>query len=78
MTDTTEYVSVPKGVVEAAQAIIDNMTSTYTARNGRNVGIQGDDGEKCFIIHSGYTSALEYYLSTISPSPTPPTDGVKE
>ena len=47
----------------AGEAILERMTSTYQARNGRHVGIQGDDGEKCWIVHSdeiqGLRNALE-------------------
>jgi hypothetical protein len=44
---------------EAGQGILDRMFSTFTARNGRQVGVQGDDGEKCWIVHSDDITALE-------------------
>jgi len=44
---------------EAGQAIIDRMSSTYKARNGREIGIEGDDGEKCWIVHSDQIAALQ-------------------
>lgn len=47
----------------AAQAVIDRMSSTYKARNGREVGIQGEDGEKCYIVHSDEIHALEAVLA---------------
>jgi hypothetical protein len=37
---------------EAGSVILERMSSTYTARNGREVGIQGDDGEKVWLVHS--------------------------
>jgi hypothetical protein len=48
---------------KAAQALLDGLTSTYTARNGREVGIQGDDGEKCYIVHSDLVFDLRAALS---------------
>lgn len=51
-------------VREAAQGVIDNKFSTYKARNGREVGIQGDDGEKVWLVHSDYIHALEAALQT--------------
>ena len=48
---------------EAAQALLDGLTSTYTARNGREVGIQGDDGEKCYIVHSDLVFDLRAALA---------------
>lgn len=50
------------GLREAAVGLLDNMASTYKARNGREVGIQGEDGEKCWIVHSDYIAALEAAL----------------
>lgn len=47
---------------DAATQVLDRMTSTYRARNGREVGIQGDDGEKCWIIHSDDIEALRAAL----------------
>ena len=34
----------------AAKAVIDAKTSTYRARNGRDVGIEDERGEKCWIV----------------------------
>jgi hypothetical protein len=51
------------GLRDAGQQVIDQMTSTYRARNGREVGIQGDDGEKCWIVHSDYITELCAALS---------------
>lgn len=48
---------------EAARNLIARMSSTYTARNGRKVGIQADDGEKCYIVHSDEIHALEVALA---------------
>lgn len=42
----------------AGQGILDRMFSTYKAGNGRDVGIEADDGEKCWIVHSDDIEAL--------------------
>lgn len=49
-------------LLAAAQGVIDNKFSTYKARNGREVGIQADDGEMCWIVHSDDIYALEAAL----------------
>lgn len=50
-------------LLEAARDLIAGMTSTYRARNGRDVGIQGDDGEKVWLVHSDIITSLEAALS---------------
>lgn len=35
---------------EACHSVIDRGFDHYTARNGRQCSIEGDDGEKCWII----------------------------
>ena len=50
-------------LIEAAQAILNRMSSTYKARNGREVGVQGDDGEKVWLVHSDEITALEGALA---------------
>jgi hypothetical protein len=60
---TPEVVDGTAGLVAAGQAIIDGMFSTYKARNGREVGIQGDDGEKCWIVHDDDILALRTALA---------------
>jgi len=57
-------------LVEAAQAVINTMRGTYKARNGREVGIQGDDGEKCWIVHSDQIEDLRRALSPIPSTPS--------
>lgn len=47
-----------EALISAANAVEDHKASTYRTRNGRDVGIEADDGEKCFIIHSDYIDAL--------------------
>ena len=49
-------------VEAAAKEIIARMSSTYKARNGREVGIEADDGEKCWIVHSDDIEALSRAL----------------
>lgn len=46
----------------AAENLLDRMIDTYKARNGRDVGIVGDDGEKCWIVHTDEIFALELAL----------------
>ncbi|MBO9380305.1 hypothetical protein GG804_26420 [Sphingomonas histidinilytica] len=56
---------------EAVRELLARMSSTYKARNGREVGIEGDDGEKCWIVHSDQIAALEVALaSTRTPATT--------
>jgi hypothetical protein len=50
-------------VRQAAQAVLDRMSDTFTARNGRKVSIEGDDGEKCWIVHSDDIEDLRRALS---------------
>lgn len=47
---------------EAGQTILDTMSDAYTAGNGRRVGIQAGDGEKCWIVHS---DQIEYLRSAL-------------
>lgn len=54
-----------KRVVAAARAVHEARTDTYRAGNNRQVGIQGDDGEKCFIVHSDQMFELEQALSDL-------------
>lgn len=46
-------------LIEAARAVIEGKFSTYRARNGRQVGVEGDDGEKVWLVHSEPMSELE-------------------
>jgi hypothetical protein len=54
-----------QNLTEAAQDVLRAMTSSYRARNGREVGIEADDGEKCYIVHSDQICALERALTEI-------------
>ena len=56
---------VEPGLVQAATDILANKFSTFKARNGRNVGVQGDDGEMCWIVHSDDMFALETALTAL-------------
>jgi hypothetical protein len=53
----------------ASQAVLDRMFSTYTARNGREVGIEGDDGEKCWIVHSDDIEEMRRALAALPATP---------
>lgn len=50
-------------MAEAATALIDRKMSDFKARNGRLVGVQGDDGEKCYIVHSDQIFDLQAALT---------------
>jgi hypothetical protein len=70
-------------IVAAAQELIARLQSDFKARNGKMMGIQADDGEKCFIIHSDYTYALECALtssvdSSLIAVPREATEGMKD
>lgn len=58
-----------KDLRDAASALLDGMQSTYRARNNRQVGIEADDGEKCWIVHSDLTYALESALAALTLEP---------
>jgi hypothetical protein len=47
---------------EAAKRVIAEKFSTFKARNGRDVGIEDDSGEKCWIIGHEAIGQLEYIL----------------
>lgn len=51
-------------LAEAGQTILDRMFSTYKARNGREMGIQAADGEKCWIVHDDEIQALRQAHAT--------------
>lgn len=52
-------------LVEAARALITGANTTYRARNGRQIGIEADDGEMCFIVHSDLIHAIETALAAM-------------
>lgn len=41
-----------KALVEAGEAVDAQSMRTYTAKNGKQCGIEADDGEACEIVHS--------------------------
>lgn len=47
---------------EAARDVVSQQTDFYTARNGRRVSIQGDDGERCVIVPYEAIYRLEHAL----------------
>lgn len=51
--------------VRAAKAVIEGRSSTFRARNGRDVGIQDDSGEMCWIISHEDMAALEGALAVL-------------
>lgn len=50
-------------VIEAARRVVEAKMSTIKARNGREMGIEADDGEKCYAVHSDIMFDLETALS---------------
>ncbi|PQM29387.1 hypothetical protein CVO77_00155 [Sphingopyxis lindanitolerans] len=56
-------------IEEAAQAVIASANDYYTARNGKRMGIEGDDGEKCWIVPFDQFEDLRRALSTTSEAP---------
>ncbi|UXO93966.1 hypothetical protein Pan3_44 [Pseudanabaena phage Pan3] len=54
---------VVRELVEAARELLAAKASTYKARNGRDVGIEADDGEMCWIVHSDQIFRLEMALA---------------
>jgi hypothetical protein len=42
----------------AAKGLIESKTSTFRARNGRDVGIEDEHGEKCWIVPFDKMDAL--------------------
>lgn len=48
---------------EAARNLIANRFDTYKGRNGKQCSIEGDDGEKCWIVSFDDMSELEIALS---------------
>lgn len=50
--------SLLEKLTAAAETIESNKFSNYRARNGRMIGIESDDGERCDIVHSDLTFEL--------------------
>jgi len=51
----------------AATDLLAGMSGTFKARNGRDKGIEAEDGEKCWIVHSDLIEALRRALPAKSP-----------
>lgn len=56
-------------VREAAEQLIRNRFDTYTAKNGKRISIEGDDGEKCWIVSFEDMNDLENALRALSAEP---------
>lgn len=54
---------------EAARDLISSRTDTFRAGNNRQVGIQDDSGEKCWIVRFDEMAALEKALSALGKHP---------
>ena len=46
-------------LIETARAVVDGRRSTYKAKNGREVSIEADDGEKVYLVHSDLMFELQ-------------------
>lgn len=55
---------------EASGDLLKSMSSIFKSRNGREVGIEADDGEKCWIVHSDQIEALRALLHPAVPVET--------
>ena len=53
----------------AIRDVLERRSSTYRAKNGREVGIQGEDGEKVWLVHSDEMSALEMAFANAEAQP---------
>ena len=51
----------------AARSLVSQAFDLYTARNGKRMSIEGDDGEKCWIVPF---DAFEELRSMVAPAPT--------
>jgi len=56
-----------KRMREAIETAVQLRFDTYRAGNGRQVGIEGDDGEKCWIIPHDAMHGLETALAALEP-----------
>lgn len=70
MTHPTDPTRAPTSLEDAAQKVLDRMFSTYRARNGRQVGVEGDDGEKVWLVHSDDIEALRSALLSSAELPS--------
>lgn len=57
-------------VVGTARDVISQAVDHYTARNGRRMSIEGDDGEKCWIVPFDALEGLRGSLERLSAAPT--------
>ncbi|WP_432475317.1 hypothetical protein ACRRRS_22010 (plasmid) [Brucella anthropi] len=57
-----------KRLKDAVRNLIENRFDTYKARNGRQCSIEGDDGEKCWIVSFDDMAELETALNEVAQS----------
>lgn len=65
-------------LIEAARAVVDGRFSSYKVKNGRDVSIDADDGEKVYLVHSELMFELQSAYEALKdrgPS-TPTTDSL--
>lgn len=68
----------PVGLREAAADACDSAFDHYRARNGRMCGIEGDDGEKCWIVPFDAMQRLRAVLDALPKQEVEPAAGVKD
>lgn len=49
-------------VIQAARRVFAEKFENIKSANGKEIGVQGDDGEKCFVVHSDAMFALQTAL----------------
>ena len=54
-----------KRLSDAAREVVQGANQTFTARNGRSVSIEADDGEACLIVHSDPMFQLEAAMKEV-------------
>ena len=57
-------------LVKVAQEVVDTAFDHYTARNGKRMSIEGDDGEKCWIVPFDQFEHLRATLERLSTQST--------
>lgn len=53
----------------SGRALIEEVSTTYKARNGRLCSIEADDGEMCVIVHADLVAALDDAICAATPAP---------
>ena len=75
--DAVPYAGRAAVLEEAARNLIANRFDTYKARNGKLCSIEGDDGEKCWIVSFDDMADLEAALASHPVADKPSDDGAQ-